>query len=81
MIYTQVSVFVVLSLSSTPEGAAFQTRELWIIAITISSFWVAVVMALLLFSEKGLAHTFYQPIRAWEYNKALFDTGIDEYRM
>ena len=32
-------------------------------------------------SEKGFKHTFYQTTRAREYNKALFDTGDDEYRM
>ena len=26
-------------------------------------------------------HTFFQLTRAWEYNKAMFDTGDDEYRM
>ena len=31
--------------------------------------------------ERGYLHTFYQRTRAWEYNKALFDTGDDEYRM
>jgi len=74
MAYTQVSVFVMLSIASAKT-------ELWITAITLALSWLVAIISLLVFSESGFKHTFYQPARGWEYNKALFDTGIDEYRM
>ena len=74
MAYTQVSVIVVLSIASA-------TRELWIIMIALAGSWLVAIVSLLVFSESGFKHTFYRPMRGFEYNRALFDTGIDEYRM
>ena len=74
MAYTQVSVIIVLSIASA-------TRELWIIVIALAGSWLVAIISLLAFSESGFKHTFYRPTRVWEYNRALFDTGVDEYRM
>jgi len=81
MLYTQVSLFVVLNLGTSAKGAVIQQSDLWVIAITLSCLWLLAIVLLLIFSEKGFKRTFYQPLRAWEYNRALFDTGVDEYRM
>ena len=35
----------------------------------------------MLFSEKEFRHTFFQTQRGFEYNKAMFDTADDEYRI
>ena len=79
--YTKVSMFVALKLQSTTKGAAINENDLWVIAIILSGAWLTAMITLLMSSEKGLRQTFYQATRAWEYNKVLFDTGIDEYRM
>jgi len=82
MAYTQVSVLVVLSLGgSMTKGAAISESDLRMIAMILSGGWLTAMITLLVSSERGSRHTFYQPTRAWEYSKALFDTGIDEYRM
>jgi len=84
MVYTQISIFAVLRLGSTSsaiKGASIQPEHLWAITISLVSLWFLSIVMLLIFSEKGFRHTFYKPTRAWEYNRALFDTGIDEYRM
>jgi len=47
----------------------------------LSGGWLTAMITLLWSCEKGFKHTFYRPRRGWEYNRALFDTGIDEYRM
>jgi len=51
------------------------------IAMIMSGGWLTALITLLVSSEKRFRNTFYQPTRAWEYNKALYDTGLDEYRM
>jgi len=74
-----MGVFVVLSIGSTTKGAAISDSDLPMIAMILSGSWLTAMITLLISSEKGFRNTFYQPMRAWEYNKALFDTGIDEY--
>ena len=81
MAYTQVGIFVALSLQSTTKGVAIDKNDLWIIAMILSGGWATAMIVLLVFSERGYKHTFYQTTRAWEYSKALFDTRDDEYRM
>lgn len=81
MAYTQVSVFVVLRIGSVKKGAVVSESDLRMIAIMLASLWVVSIVSLLIFSERGFKHTFYRPMRAWEYTKALFDTGIPEYRL
>jgi len=81
MAYTQVGVFVALSIRSTTKGTAISENELRIIAMVFSGGWLTAMITLLVSREKGFRNTCYQPTRAFEYDKALFDTGIDEYRM
>ena len=84
MIYTQASVFVVLWLRAgmdiKDDGWAFQQNNLWAIAGILLGLWLLAIVTLLQFSVKGFKHTFYQRLKAYEYSKAKFDTGEDEYR-
>ena len=81
MAYTQVSAFVVLSIGASRKYAVISDSDLWIIAVVLTSFWLIAIISLFLFGEKKYKHTFYQKMRAWEYVKAIFDTGIDTYRI
>ena len=81
MAYTQVSMFVALSLGSMTKEAAISVSDLGRIAVASASLWALSILMLVVFSENWFKHTFYQPTRAWEYNKTLFDTGLVEYRM
>jgi len=87
MAYTQLSIFIVLYARSTmgkmpgEETWLISSDDLQKIAITISGMWLVAILSLFKFSIKEFRHTFYQPTRGWEYNRALFDTGDNEYRM
>ena len=86
MFYTQVMLFVVVNVrrsnnSEEAENLFITGERLWTLAVWLSSLWFVAVAVLLLYCEKGFKHTFFQLTRAWEYNKSLFDTGDDEYRM
>ena len=81
MAYTQLGLFVALSIGSTTKATTISESDLRMIAMILSGGWLTAMITLLVSREKGSRNTFYQPMRAWEYNKALFDTGIDEYRM
>jgi len=86
MFYTQVMLFVVVNVRSSTyseegQNPVFSEEKLWILACSLSALWLVAVVVLLLSCEKGFMHTFFQLTRAWEYNKSLFDTGDDEYRM
>ena len=83
MVYTQTSVFVVLMLRAKKDmdddDWMIQQKELQMIALALLGLWMLAFAMLLKFSEKGFHHTFYQPTKACEYNKARFDTGVDSY--
>ena len=86
MIYTQVMLFIVIKFRSSThseegQNPVFSEVRLWTLACSLATFWLVAVAVLLLSCEKGFMHTFSQLARAWEYNKAMFDTGDDEYRM
>jgi len=81
LFYTQISTFVVLSMGTPTKGAVIQQDDLWALAVLLAIFWVSAIVGLFMCCEKGFKHTFYQPTRGWEYNRALFDTRDDEYRM
>ena len=86
MFYTQVMLFIVVNVRSSTyseegQNPVFSEEKLWILACSLSALWLVAVVVLLLSCEKGFMHTFFQLTRAWEYNKAMFDTGDDGYRM
>jgi len=70
-------------MTTTDEAKLYviQISDLWKIAVILTLLFVVSMAMLLMFCEKGYRHTFFQTTRSWQYNKALFDTGDDEYRM
>jgi len=86
MFYTQGMTFCVLwvrmkSQIDTEELLVLDGDRLWALAAFLSTLWSIALLLLLLSVEKGFKHTFCQLMTAPEYNKAMFDTGDDEYRM
>ena len=85
MMYTQASVFVVLAFRENrdvgDDKLAFQQNDLQMIAGSLLGLWLVAIFMLVQFSEKEFRHTFYQRLTGYEFNKSLFDTGVDEIRM
>jgi len=87
MVYTQVSIFAVLYFKTkiqkkdSDSNLAIQDHHLLVIASTLLVLWLLAMVAVLIYSEFGYKHTFYQTLRGWAYTRALFNTGDNEYRM
>jgi len=81
MAYTQISMFLILSMSSAPEGAAISKGDLWIVAIVLASLWVTAIVVLLRFSEKGFEHTFYETVTSKQIQFLRFQVGDNRTKM
>jgi len=86
MFYTQIMLFVAVWLGSNTDNQEVEhlllgKDRLWIVTTCLFLLWVFSLTILLVSCERGFIHTFFQLTRAWEYNRAMFDTGDDEYRM
>ena len=86
MLYTQASVFVLLGMRSKAnleeaERWVLKGDDVWLIALCLVGLWTLAIFTLLIFSESGFKHTFYQTTTGWQFSKLMFDTGLDEIRM
>ena len=86
MVYTQVSVFVVLWLSWDleewkEEALAIGKDDILVGAVGLSCLWVVAMGTLLLFGERKYVHTFYGRMTGRAYAMKEFVDGDDLTRM
>jgi len=81
MAYTQISVFVVLSLGTTAKEAVIQLSDLRFIAISLAGLWLITIVSLLTFGEKDYRHTFYSKLTCAEFQTKRFHEGDDRTKM
>jgi len=86
LVYTQASIFVVLLAKKNISDSNNETNGVDVeflftrLGIVFLVLLLSVV-TLLKCSEKEFRHTFYSPMRAREYSRALFDSGDDLLRI
>jgi len=77
MVYTQLSVLVVLRLGHTVKGAVVSKNALWVVVLCLSSLWFISIIALFLFSERALISTFYSTLTSKQFQFSRSKGGDD----
>jgi len=87
MVFTQVSVFGAIKLkeeygwSEEVEGRVIEDEYYTTIAIWLFAVWFVSLLVLLLSSEQELVFTFMSARTGKQYNRAIFNSGVDEVMM
>jgi len=77
MSYTQISMFVMLSLGTTAKDSVIQLSDLRIIAISLVGLWLTSIVSLLAFGEKDYKNTFYNKLTCGQFQVKRFHEGND----